>query len=82
MIAIPSLLAEVARASGINVPEDLDNYEREDFPHWHVYQGVQLGAPMPHPSAHHDNAKVIAQLSDSKIRTVTFEELERLGIAR
>jgi hypothetical protein len=79
MIAFAGILAGVAEGAGIKIPEDPEHYEPADYPHWHVYCMSQLGAPMPHPSAHRDNANVIAEIPDSSIMKVTFADLEERG---
>lgn len=81
MIALPEVLAVVARESGMKVPEDLNNYDKDEFPHWHVYLTLQLGAPMPHPSAHWDNAKVIAKIPPNQIRKISMKNIMERGFA-
>ncbi|KKL18081.1 hypothetical protein LCGC14_2479110 [marine sediment metagenome] len=81
MIAFPEILATAAKEAGISVPDDLENYKSEDFPHWDVYVTVQLGAPMPSPTAHWENAKVIAGIPADDIMKVTYEHLQELGLA-
>lgn len=84
MIAMPELLAEPASDAGISIPdeipEDLDSI-RETHTHFFVYCMMQLGAPMPSPTSHWENAKVIAQLSDEEIIKVTPAILEEKGFA-
>lgn len=75
MIAFPGLLAKPAEAANMAVPDDLEEYDPNAFPHWHVYTMCQLGASMPSPLSHWRNAEVVAALSDDQIKTVTFEEL-------
>lgn len=79
MIAFERPLAACAENAGIKVPADLENYNPEDYVHWHIYRMTQLGAPLPYPSAHWDNAVVIAKLSEEQAKTVTFRDLEELG---
>ena len=84
MIAFPFLLIEPAVRAGISVPEDEDavdklNQVRETHPHWFVYAALQLGAPMPSPTAHWDNAEIIAKLSLEEIKVITVVDLLALG---
>ena len=81
MLTFPQLLVPAAKNAGVKVPEDLDNYDAREYPHWHVYCFVQLGAPMPFPTAHWDNAKVIASIGIDNIRLVTYEQLLEAGLA-
>jgi hypothetical protein len=80
MLAFKGMLVPSAEAAGIKLPDDLENYDKEQYPHWAVYCSTQLGSPMPYPAAHWDNANTIASIPDNKIKTITFEELEKLGL--
>lgn len=81
MIAIPIMLVSPAEKAGMKVPEDPDNFKREDYTHFFIFLTVQLGAPMPYPSAHWDNAKLIASLSDEEVKSVTYQQLLDKGLA-
>jgi hypothetical protein len=75
MIAFEGMLVAPATEAGMKVPEDPEDYDPEQFPHFDVYLKCQLGASMPNPSAHWNNAKLIAGYSDAKIKTLTYAEL-------
>jgi len=60
MLAFPEMIAPAAKEAGIKLPPDLENFDSKAYPHWQVFCRMQLGQPMPHASAHWDNAKVIA----------------------
>lgn len=79
MIALPAMLAEPARKAGMSVPTDPNHFEASEFPHFSVFLGMQLGAPMPQPNAHWRNAEIIAKIPDDQIRTITFKEIIDLG---
>lgn len=81
MIAFPGMLLTPAKDAGMKVPDDAENFNKEEYPHFYVFLQVQLGAPMPFPSAHFENAKVIAQLSDDEILNITYAELLEKGFA-
>jgi hypothetical protein len=81
MIAFAGMLVDAAEKAGIKVPPNPDDFEREDFMHFFVFSTVQLGAPMPWPGAHWDNAQMIAQISDEEIRQITYQELLDRGLA-
>ena len=88
MIASLTQLLKPAADAGIKVPENvsydaLDNLNdfRESHTHFFVYCMMQLGAPMPSASAHWENAKVIAALSDEEIKMVTGPQLLEQGFA-
>jgi len=36
---------------------------------------MQLGQPLPHPAAHWENAEVIAEIPEERLKTVTPGEL-------
>jgi len=80
MIAFPELLVKPAQKAEIKVPKDIKNYDTNDYPHWHVYNVVQLGKPLPNFSAHWYNAKIIAQIPKEKIMSITIDELIELGL--
>jgi hypothetical protein len=79
MIAFPELLVAPAKTAGIKVPEDVDNYNKENFPHFYIFCTLQLGARMPTPNSHWLNAKIIAEIPEAKIKFVTLENLMEMG---
>lgn len=79
MIAIPWLLASVAEQSGIKVPENIDEFEAEDYPHYFVFSRAQLGRRMPRPDSHWKNARLVRDIGPHKIQTITFAQLLALG---
>jgi hypothetical protein len=81
MLVFDGMLVEPAKQAGISVPEDLECYDPNEFPHWDVFRKVQLGAPMPDFTAHWDNAEVIAAIPEDKIREVTYDDLLERGLA-
>jgi len=81
MLAFPEMIAPAAKEAGLKVPPDLRNFDPDEYPHWAVFCKVQLGAPMPHASAHWDNAKVVAKVAEDRIRQITPGELVGLGLA-
>ncbi len=81
MIAFPSMLASAAAEAGMKVPEDPDAFDPEEFPHFAVFCKAQLGAPMPSPDSHWENAKVVAAIPADKIMSVTMAELRATGFA-
>lgn len=79
MLAFPSMLIDPARQAGIKVPENVEEYDRLEFPHFWVFCQTQLGRHMSSPNQHWENAKVIASISDDEIKLVTKEGLEAKG---
>lgn len=79
MIGLPEMLVEPAKRAGMKVPSDLENYDPDAFPHWHVFCAMQLGAPCPTAGIHWENAKVIANIPENKIRNITAAQVIKLG---
>jgi hypothetical protein len=80
MIAFAPMLIGPAQEAGMKVPEDAENFVAKDFPHFAVFLGVQLGSPMPNPTSHWSNARVVSAIPDDKIKIVTFNDLVELGL--
>lgn len=65
---------------GISVPDDVEaKYNPEMYPHWHVYLCMQIGAPMPHPRAHWDNAKIIAGIPAERLKMMSYADIIEAG---
>lgn len=79
MIVFPGMLVASATKAGMKVPEDPDEFDPEQFPHFHAFCNVQLGYRMPNLSVHWGNAEIIASIPEDKIRTITLKELFDLG---
>ncbi len=80
MLAFESMLIAAAEKAGIKVPLDTD-YDPHEYPHWRVFCTMQLGRSMPTPTAHWDNAKIIAAIPDDKIKTVNTVDILGMGYA-
>jgi hypothetical protein len=83
MIAFPGMLGRAAEQAGMKVPEDPDKWEeaRESHPHFFVFCAVQLCRATKYPGEHWDNAKVVADLSDEDVLSVTLDELMAKGLS-
>jgi len=79
MIATASGLVSAAEDAGIKVPENLEDFDSDKYPHWHVFMAVQLGVPMPSPGCHFENAKIIAALSNKEALTIMMKQLREKG---
>lgn len=82
MYAFPEMLIPAAKEAGIAVPEDVNNYDKEQFPHWFVYTALQLGAPLSYMGVHIDNAKIIAGIDADKLKTMMWDDSKKLGFDR
>lgn len=65
--------------SKLKMPENFDEYNPEEYPHFHVFMIVHLGRPINVESLE-DNANIIAEISDEDIKTVTLEDLLSRGL--
>lgn len=81
MFAFPGMLTDAAQEAGIETPEnvDSDDFDKEKYPHWHVFCALQLGQPMPYAGVHYDNAKVIGGISLDEIKTMTVDDFIAKG---
>ena len=80
MIAFAGMLVKPAEEAGMKVPPDPDKFNAKDYPHFDVFCKVQLGASLPSPTAHWDNAKIIAKVPNNEIMKVTFADLLQRGL--
>lgn len=81
MIAFPGMLVACAEKAGMKVPPDPNDFSPEEYPHFNIFCTVQLGAPMPHFSAHWDNAVIVAAIADEQVKTITYGQLLEQGLA-
>ena len=81
MIAFAGMLIGPAKEAGMKIPIDADNFNPKKYPHFDIFCKVQLGAPMPWATAHWENARLIASLSDKEIKTITYPQLMEKGLA-
>lgn len=80
MLAFPGMLINPAKQAGMKVPEDADNFDPNEFPHFKAFCNIQLGQPMPSPTSHWENAKIVASIPQEKIFTITIGEMLNMGI--
>lgn len=79
MIAFPGMLVAAAEQAGMKTPDNPDDFDREDYKHFQVFCNAQLCRPMS-PGEHWDNAKVIAEIPEEEITTVTLADLIDRGV--
>jgi len=75
MITQAETLVEAAKAAGIDVPPNIREYSKDDYPWWHLYRISQIDRPMPHPDSHQKNARVIADIKADRIRDLGFSDV-------
>lgn len=85
MIVYESMLLDAAQKAGMKTPPDdlcdnnEDGFSPDEYPHFQVFCTVQLARPM-HPGDHWENAKVIAAIPDSEIRTIDLPTMIERGL--
>jgi hypothetical protein len=80
MLAFAGMLVPHAESAGMKVPKDPENFDAEKYPHFWIYREIQIGRPIVRNTSHWDNAKIIAEIPEDKIRLVTLGELFDLGV--
>ena len=79
MFALPTTLVSASQKAGIETPTDPLEYDESKYVKFHLFCCAQLGAPMPYPGVHFENAEVIAKLNEETLETITMSELEEAG---
>lgn len=80
MIMLNSLLVEPAKQANIKVPDNIEEYDPQEYPHFHVYCTFQINRPIPTPTSIWTNAEVVANIPESQIREITFNQIVELGV--
>ena len=65
--------------SNLKMPENFDEYNPEEYPHFHVFMLMHLAKPID-ITALESNANIIAEISEEDIRKVTPKDLFDMGI--
>lgn len=60
------------------LPENIEEYDKNEYPHWYVFCQLHLGRPIDTDDLE-NNAKIIFGLSEKEIRTMTIDQLISLG---
>ena len=79
MLAYAGMLIDAAQKAGIATPLNPEKFIANEYPYFKVFKIAQLGQPMPYPTVHYDNAKVVAAVPESEIKTITIEKLIKRG---
>ena len=75
MITQPETLMDAAREAGIDMPADLHDYDKSEYPFWHLYCLVQIDRPMPGTDSHCKNAKLVADIDPDRIKSIGFRDI-------
>lgn len=68
MLAFPGMLVAPAEKAGIQVPEDPNNFDSDDYIRFAIFC-----------QAHWANAKIIASIPEDQLKTITMGDLCGLG---
>lgn len=82
MMAFPGMLVHAAKLAEMKVPphaDDADSWSHDDFPYFSIFCMVQLCRPMQ-PGEHFENARIVASIEESRLKTITFNDLLALGL--
>jgi hypothetical protein len=87
MIAFPEMLLDAAEKAGIKVPPhdfkgwDEKEWDTNEYSHWTVFCNLQLGKSVRYHGEHWENAKIIAEIPEDKIKTMMLEDFIRAGFS-
>jgi hypothetical protein len=76
--AFPEMLVPHIKTTNLKIPEKLDDYDPEEYPHWHVYLNTHLGYCYPLDVFTY-NAEIISAIPEEKTKNVTIQDLINLG---
>lgn len=79
MLAFKSALIPHAKKAGIKIPEDIDYYNSNEYPHWYVFTVYQISRPLPRWDIVWNNAEIIGKIPEDKIREVSINDLVEMG---
>lgn len=79
MFMFPGMFYNHIKDSKLKMPEDFENYNPEDYPHFHVFMLTHLGLPI-NITALKDNANIIAEIPEDAIKSVTIIDLMEKGV--
>lgn len=79
MFMFPGMFYNHIKDSKLKMPEDFENYNPEEYPHFHVFMLTHLGQPID-IAALEDNANIIADIPENTIKSVTLNDLMEKGV--
>jgi len=80
MFGFPDMLKNHIENSNLKQPEDFNNYNLEEFPHFSVFMATHLCCPVD-VYALEDDANIIAAIPEDQIRAVTYGDLVEMGMS-
>lgn len=79
MFMFPGMFYNYIKDSRLKMPDDFEDYNPEEYPNFHVFMFIHLGRPLD-IVALEDNAKIIADISEDIIKSVTLNDLMKRGV--
>lgn len=79
MFMFPGMFYNHIKDSKLKIPDDFENYNPEEYPHFHVFMLTHLGQPLD-IAALEDNANIIAEIPEENIKSVSFSDLLEMGV--
>jgi len=82
-ILIPRLIACKVDETGIDIPDDPNEFKNEEYPHWAVLCAVTLGVPLNWGTAGDwmcHNAEVLVRIPKDEVLTLTYGQLVDRGV--
>ena len=79
MFCFAGMLENHIKNSKLKQPSDFENYDPNEYPHFHVFQTLHLGCPIDISSLE-ENANVVADIPEDTIRQITLEQLVEKGL--
>lgn len=79
MFMFPRMFYTHIKDSNLKIPNDFENYNPEEYPHFHVFMLTHLGQPID-ITALEDNANIIAEIPEENIKGVSFNDLLEMGV--
>lgn len=79
MFAFTGMFEPHIKNSNLRLPENFDNYNPDQYPHFHVFVLAHICRPID-VRALEDNANIIAAIPEDEIKEVTFTQLIERGV--
>jgi len=76
---LPVMFENHIENSRLIKPVDFEDYNPNEYPHFHVFMSLHLGHTIDHTTLE-ENANIIADIPDDEIRKVTIGQLVDKGL--
>lgn len=77
MFAFPEMFRPHIEKSNIELPDDMENYDKDKYLAFHIFLVLHLGRTID-VSSLESNANKIAALSEEELRSLTLNDIDRL----